>query len=272
MGSPLEYDTSMLNPFEDKGRRQFEHNLKFYTRMLAEHPWSPVLLQHKDLLIAEIMGGSALGSTALARALADRNIRAGVLVIDSRGHLLKLAERWGSRIGINVQTVEADPFSTNIPGEGFNAVLLHGYSSSLMDPWRLSRLLAGISGKMDDKGIILVRMLDHIYLWIKSRMQWINVLRDQAGSIMLGLIEDYDPLRGMLEKAVLRLGDNTVTTLKISPWSLASLASLIWLFFRDVDSYPRKPRLDEAFMLLGYRPRRVLLPQDLEEPSLLQQE
>ncbi len=271
MALPPEYGASLLNPFDEQGRRVFEEAFSLYRGMLSSHPWSMTLLSRKQVLILDVMGGSGLGSTALAKALASKGVKPRVLVSDTRGGLLRMAERWGARIGIEVHVVEADPGSTDIPGEEFDAVLLHTHPPELIDPWRMMRLLARISWKMSERSLLITRTTDYIYRWIREGFSRLSAFRDMDNNLYIDVLEEYDPSRGTLRKALVKPGEKNIGEIDITPWSLAHLASILWLFFHDVDTHPKPLSPRRPFILLGYRPRRKLSPEELEEPSLLRE-
>jgi len=56
-------------------------------------------------------------------------------------------------------------------------------------------------------------------------------------------------------------------TIEVFMWGLAEVLSFTWIFFREIDVINME---GSRYFIVGYRPRKLLTPDDLKLPSFLE--
>ena len=254
------------DPYSVAGKERFKVAIE-KMRKLVEHEYLKELVGTKDVIkILELCGGTGIGGVALAKVIKDLGKSVELMVTDLREEALATARRWGSEVlGINVEAEVIDAREVHRLGREFDIALLYGFSTPHFNPWDMVKLLTSTSKVLSNQGVFLVEETDRRYtVFLRTGYKWVLVEpRAKGESYVISYHADYDVLTGEVHRLFTTTKKpNEFITMSVYFWGVAELATLMWLFFKDVDTLPI---LRTSFIVLGYIPRRILKPEDLKE-------
>ncbi len=257
------------DPRSERGKRYFESTLSSMDKLVS-HPWLEGLSAKGKVKILEVCGGAGFGGVALAKTLLEKGIEVELTVTDLRRGILGKAREWGTEvIGDRIKTVPADAKEVHGLGEKFDLALMYGLSTPHFDPWELVRLLASVGESLGDDGIFVVEEGDRRYrVFLMLGYKW--ALAEAAEEkLTVSFHTGYDFRRGTIRRHYLNFADlGKPVEMETFMWGLAEVAAFVWCFFGEVDLLQLR---NERHFILGRKPRRAVVPKDLEPPPFLRE-
>lgn len=255
------------DPYAEEGRERFKTALE-KMRNLVEHEYLKELVSTRDTIkVLELCGGTGIGGVALAKVIKDLGKSVELTVTDLREDALAKARKWGTEVlGITVNVEVVDARDVCRLGREYDIALLYGFSTPHFNPWDMARLLTSTSNSLVNDGVLVIEETDRRYsVFLQAGYKW-TLVESRAGdadNYVISYHVDYDMLTGEVRRLFTNTKEPTkFITMPMYFWGIAELATLTWLFFKDVDVLPMSRR---SFMILGYSPRKALEPEDLKE-------
>ncbi|MEM3957998.1 MAG: class I SAM-dependent methyltransferase [Thermoproteota archaeon] len=252
------------DPYSEHGRKRYEDALKDMEILVSSRTLQN-LVEKKTVKVLEACGGTGIGGVALSKVLMSRGVSVDLLVTDLRGEALETAERFGyEETGCKVRTALMDAREINRIGEKFNLVLLYGLSTPHFNPWDFVRLLSSAGEALNDDGFLAVEEVDRRYsIFLTAGYKWALYEAFDETKPVISFHAGYDLKSGMVKRVFWNFKGEPLS-MELYYWGFAELACLTWVFFKDVDLVG----LGRARgFIVGVSPRRLLKPEELEEPS-----
>ena len=241
-------------------------------RKAIKHDWFKELLSKKEeLSVLEICAGYGIGGFALSKAIQEKGNNVKLTILDIREYALKIGKNWGEReLKVNVNYIVQDARDTYKLKSKFDIALLYGFSTPHFNPWDMIRLLASLSETLLNESLFIVEEVDRIYNIFYLR-GYKDILVEQVteDEIVISVHAGYSTKKGSFIRAFKDLTNQKKNVLLDTYfWNLASMASLLWLFFRDVDFIPIET--NRSGFIVAKRPRRNIKLKDvIETPTFL---
>jgi len=234
---------------------------------------SEVLRGRNTVRVVDVCSGIGIAGYALSKILVEKGYGVELALIDVRRDALLRAREWiKSELGIEPEIYVIDARSAHSLGKEYDIALMWGSSSVHFDPWNMNRLLASLTHVLSNNGLLVMQEADRFYSIIMRGYKEVIYNEDEhEGKAVLDVFVGYDPLKGTCRRRVIDLRDtNRRVSIDLYYWSIASLAALLWIFFEDIDVIEILQRgLRDKYVILAYRPRKVLSPTQFErEPYL----
>jgi len=147
--------------------------------------------------------------------------------------------------------------------EVFDIALIYGVSISHFSPWDFTFILAFLSEVLQDRGVVIVDQVD-VRRRILMRLGYKELAVEHAEEdrVVLSLDAGYDIIKGTTKRLYLDLLRGKRLIVDLCYWGLAEIATLMWLFFRDVDFIKIE---GERYFILAKEPRRRITVEELEK-------
>jgi len=258
------------DPYSDAGRKRFENALKFM-EILTKHRWiRNILNKRKVIKILDVCGGTGIGGIALTKILLDKGFKVDLFIADLREDALETAQKWGREVlGIEIKTTVIDVRDIyNIGEKDFNIVLLYGLSTPHFNPWDIVKMYVSISRILSKEGLFIIDEADRRKtIFLTTGYKWSLAESVGENNVGLSLHIGYDSIKGTFKRVFLNIKEKPkFFTYEIFLWGLAEIAALTWIFFKSVDLI----NLERSrYFILGYRPRKIIKPEDLKIPDFL---
>jgi len=256
------------DPYSKEGKERFENTLKFMEQ-LVNHRWLRDLLSKKSVIrVLEICGGTGIGGVALAKILMDKGINVYLLITDLRKAALNIAEKWSLEVlGKGVDTLLIDAREVHKLDSKFDILLLYGLSTPHFNPWDMVKLFTSVSKVLVNDGLFIIDEGDRRYALLTQGYKHVLAEYSSEERFVVSFHIGYNLVKGSIKRTYVDLIKQTKpVTMELFMWGLAEVAALTWVFFENVDLV----KLERTrHFIIGYKPRRILTPECLSEPSVL---
>lgn len=258
------------SPENQEGKEYYESALRFM-KTLIDHSWMKrMIAKKKDIKILEICGGAGFGGMALSKVLSEKSVKVDLLITDLRKDALNIAKKWGSKVlkgKVDISVIDAREVH-NLKKK-FDLTLIYGLATPHFNPWELVRVFASVSEVLAEDGLFVVDESDRRYrLFIDQGYKW--ALAEGFGDkYVMDFHTGYDLIRGTCKKTFINPDKmSKKTSTEIFMWGLAEVGALTWAFYNDVDMLSLGVGGTRHF-ILGYKPRKKLMVNDLNQPTVL---
>ena len=204
----------------------------------SKHPWFlEALKDRKTIQVLDICGGWGIAGTAISKTLKEQGYEAELTIqdirSDSKDDACSFVEK---ELGAKPTYLVGD--ATQLPhfDTKFDICVLWGMSTPHFSHWDMLKLLSGVAQNLADDGLMLIEEADRVYTsFISSNYQKLYVEGGSEENAVVSLHRGYDPRRGMIRKTMVDLVSGEKVKDEFHLWSLSETASLLWVFFGDVD-------------------------------------
>lgn len=256
------------DPENERGKEYFETAVKFMCT-LTKHRWIKKMLSEKEKIsILEVCGGVGFGGVALSKALARTGADVSLSITDLRKDALERARKWGSGIlGKGIEVSVLDAREVHKLEQKFDIVLLYGLSTPHFSPWNMVRLFASVSESLVDDGVFVADEVDRRYnIFLRTGYKW-TLAEGEGDNMVISFHSGYNMLEGMVKRSYINPSKLTEpVTAELFIWAPAEVGAILWTFFDDVD-FLNLGRM--RCFVLGFRPRRTITPDALNEPTIV---
>ncbi len=251
-----------MAPEDPEARERFEGLVKFFRESLRD------LEDRSRVRVLDLMAGTGIAGVAASKALTEMGKEVELVISDVRRKDLQLVEGWLSyaNLKLRYESLQADVEDAvrRVKGK-FDLILIWGSSMPHLSPWKAAKVLAGLREVSSGEAKVMVEQWD-ISGSLLRRNQFKRILLegkvDDEGQGLLSLHVGYDPFTGMDERAYYRLpGMKFLLKTRVHLWGLSELATMMWLFYEEVDLIERWGRWGRP-VVVARRPRKVAVPYD----------
>ncbi len=253
---------------EDPGERAFlerTERARGHMDILTSHPWIRGLGEEVRLL--DLCSGTGIGGAILADRLIREGKKVYLTLADLREDALRKAGEWiPDTIGVKPKLVRCRAEEVHRFISDQDLCLIYGLSIPHFNPWNCARMLASVSSVSN---MAVIEVMDY-YDWYFRTIGY-KYLLPERGEGKVTLHQGYDHLRGVYRRKLISLLTGESADMEVSFWSLSSLGTLMWMFYRDVD-FIELERISHRGFLIGRDPRGRITPTDLEkDPSIVRE-
>mgnify|MGYP000630868845 CR=1 FL=1 len=147
-----------------------------------------------------------------------------------------------------------------------NIVLIYGAALAHFDEWSMVKLLASATNSLKENGVIVIEEMDRINTIFRVGFKEFIVENSDPNNLSISVHSKYDYLTGSYYRTYIRLKDFKSVTIPLNFRSIAHIASVLWLFVKDIDILQEEKSL---YFILGREPRRAIKPEELGTPKSL---
>ncbi len=185
----------------------------------------------------------------------ERGLDVELLVNDLRRSALEKAKRYARNIlGIEIGTLLADARKLHELGVHVDIALMFGLSTPHFDPYQMVQLAASLAHVLEPRGVVLMEEFDHVYgLLARVGFRALTIEQADEERAVITLDAGYDARRGVFRRLFLDLVSMKRAVMGYRMWDLASLAAILWVFFRDIDFVPLRSQI--SGFLIAREPR-----------------
>ena len=154
---------------------------------------------------------------------------------------LEIARKWAFEVlGKKIRTKVLDARRAYGVREVFDIALIYGLSLGHFSPWDFTFILASLSEILQDDGVVIIDQVD-IRRRILMRIGYRALVVERAGEdrVVISLDAGYDIVKGTTRRLYLDLLGGRGLIADVCYWGLAEIATLMWLFFKNVDFIKR---------------------------------
>ncbi len=244
-------------------RSRFEESVNNFSRLI-DHEFVKSIVDRGFVRVIDICGGGGIGGIALAKVLAEKGVRVELTVNDLRESALSIAVRNAEEVlGFKPRIVKANALELYRYGVKADIALLHGLSTPHFNPYEMVRLAASTAKILESDGVFIVEETDRVY-GIFYLVGYKDVVAEYAGEdkISLTIHSGYDVRRGVFYRVFLDIPSMKRVKAPIRFWDVAGTASILWVFFKEVDFLPT--RSSRRGFVIAAKPRGI----DPEEYSV----
>ncbi len=207
---------------------------------------------------------------ASAKVLVEYGVAVDLIVNDVRETALRKAIEFSKEIlGFEANIIMDDTLNIHKHDIVADLVLLYGLIMPRFSPYDMVRLTALVSNITRRNGVFIVEELDRTYN-VMYLMGYKDVLAEVAteNAVIPSLHAGYDIRTGMFKRLFIDLSGLERVALNLRLWDMASIAAILWMFFKDVDFMPISGKRTRVFLIA--RQPRGFKPDDYREhPSIL---
>ncbi len=252
------------NPWSLEGRERYENALKKFEKLL-KHPWLAKLASDK-ISILDLGAGRGIGGVALAKTLIGKGVEVELTMVDLRESAVKDSLKFAEEEGVRAKAYKMDAIEAYKLGR-FNLVLMYGAILAHFDSWALPRLFASAAETLRENGVVIVEEMDRTHAIFMSRFKEFIVENPKPEALSISVHAGYDPVKGSYLRNYIRVRDWEAVTLPMNFRSISTIASILWLFLKDIDIV--RAEAENIYLVLGKTPRRLLKPEHLEDPTVI---
>ncbi len=252
----------MDNPYEKSGRKRYLKALQEF-KQLVEHIWLKSL--PPKVRVIDVCAGRGIGGVALARVLKETGHEVDLTLVDLRPDALRDAEKFCADENVKCKCVVKDAVKVHELGV-FDVALLYGGPLAHFDAWSLLKMFASVSQSLNSNGVVIVEEMDRIYHIFRGGFKDFIVETVSPEKLTVSAHSGYDAFRDVYRRVMYEMKTGRAVEVELTFRSVATIASLLWIFFHDVDLIGKDERL---YFIVGYKPRRRIRVEDLREPPLL---
>lgn len=223
------------------------------------------IAKRKRVSLLDLGAGKGIGGIALAKALKERGVSVNLVMIDVRRDAVEASVRFAREEGIEGEARVMDATKAHVLGK-FDLVLMYGAMLAHFDSWQLPRLFASAAA-LTENGVVIVEEMDRVDYIFRRGFKDLLVENPRPSEISVSVHVGYDAVRGSYRRAFIRLRNGEAVTLPVSFRSIATIASILWLFVSDVDIVLKEP--GGMYFILGKAPRGLLEPDCLASDPLV---
>ncbi|MCS7250021.1 MAG: class I SAM-dependent methyltransferase [candidate division WOR-3 bacterium] len=254
------------DPESEEGKKYYNFTIKNMDKLL-KHPWFEDILKKKEIKILEICGGAGFGSIALSKLLLEKDLEIDLIITDLRKEVLKRAKKFGEKaLKRDIMAKVMDAKEVHKLRKKFDIALMYGLSTPHFSPWDIIKVFSSVNRILEDDGIFIIDEVDRRYkTFLMSGYKW--VLGEGKGDkFVISFHTGYDILKGTFKRTFFNPTlSKKPLTIEFYFWGLSEMGALIFLFFKDVDFLHIN---NTRYFILGYKPRRILKPEEFKEPFL----
>jgi len=247
------------NPLTPEGKRRMFESMDVLSRVIR-HEWFEQLLKRRSVKVLDVCSGGGVGGFALAKILMDRGVDVELVLIDLRLEDLRNALKFGNmfvpHLRLDVVFMRAEDLYTM--RRKFDVAMIWGFSMPHFNPWSALRLFASLSSALVKDGLLLVEEVDRmltIFLGVGYRYIHPEGLDAQA---LVSIHRGYDIVRGVVRRLLIDLSTGMKVLYEAHlNWSIALIATFMWVFFENVDAGMIDKGVGKA-VVLGYGPRAFI--------------
>ncbi|WFO74767.1 class I SAM-dependent methyltransferase [Desulfurococcaceae archaeon MEX13E-LK6-19] len=260
------------DPFSEEGRARYERALEEFNKII-EHTWVKNIMDTRDKVhVLDLCGGTGIGGVALAKKIIEAGKNVELTIVDLRGSALEKAKEFCRReLGFEPRTVVWDARKVHELGLKVDLMLMYGLATPHFCPWDLLRVYASASLAISDDGVFIVEESDR-FQTIFRRVGYKDILAEHVSEdrIVLTLHKSHDILTGYTTRVAVDLVTKQASPMNVYFWDIASSATLLWIFFNDID-FIQKPAKPSGY-IIAYKPRKTITPQSFISclPKILQ--
>jgi len=235
------------------------------SKYLFNHPWFKELLREKkSISLLDVGAGRGIGGVAFAEVLRDMGIECIVDMVDLRRDALKDAEEFAQEKGVKARTYVMDALEV-YKLEEYDVVLMYGATLAHFNEWDIVKLFASSAQALKEKGIIIVDEMDRVNYIFRGGFKELIVENPDPDKLTISVHHRYDVVTGSYYREFVSLKKMEIVTVSINFRSIAHIASLLWIFTKDVDIVGDKPPF---YLVLGRGKRGKILVSDLEPTTV----
>ena len=220
-----------------RGRERFEGAYRVF-KEVVRHDWLKELVEGRTCVrVLDVCGGTGVGGLALAKALKELGVEVALTVNDLRSSALEKARRYGKELlGLEVETLLANALVLHEVGVRADMALLYGFSTPHFSPYDMVKLVSSLAKVLEPRGVLLIEEADRTRTLLLMN-NYRHVLTEYVGEgkVVMTLHAGYDPLKGVIKRVAIELPTMKVVEMDVRFWDIASTASILWIFFSDVD-------------------------------------
>ncbi len=265
----LEWPSS---PLSTNGKRRMVESMELLLKVLR-HEWLNRLLSKTRVKIVDVCSGGGVGGFALSKILIDMGIDVELVLIDVRPRALMEALRFRDEYMpmINLEALSLRAEDLHVVRERFDVAMLWGFSMPHFDPWKALRLFASIASVLSEEGVLLIEEVDRMLsIFLGPGYQYVYP-EGFGNRALISMHRGYDIARGVVKRLLVDLVKGVAIPHEVHlNWTVALVASMLWLFFDDVDAIITDKSVGKA-VILGWRPRAIEMRRFVEKrPRLLE--
>ncbi len=265
----LEWPSS---PLSTNGKRRMVESMELLLKVLR-HEWLNRLLSKTRVKIVDVCSGGGVGGFALSKILIDMGIDVELVLIDVRPRALMEALRFRDEYMpmINLEALSLRAEDLHVVRERFDVAMLWGFSMPHFDPWKALRLFASIASVLSEEGVLLIEEVDRMLsIFLGPGYQYVYP-EGFGNRALISMHRGYDIARGVVKRLLVDLVKGVAISHEVHlNWTVALVASMLWLFFDDVDAIITDKSVGKA-VILGWRPRAIEMRRFVEKkPRLLE--
>jgi len=252
------------DPWTREGRERYTSALRRF-KLLLKHPWFKEILSKDVVKILDLCSGKGIGGVALAKVIQE-NTEVELSMVDIREEAVEASLRFAKSEGVSAKALVKDAKSIHTLGL-FDIVLVYGGSLAHFNSWDLIKLLASATTVLEKNGVIIVEEMDRAHVLFTRGYKDFIVENPNPQSLAISIHIKYDPVTGSYYRRFIRLKDEYSVTLPINFRSISTIASILWLFVKNIDLLSTSD--ENIYLIIGRRPRRKITPEDLSESPIV---
>ncbi len=263
-----------MDPDDPVAIRRFEDAISLFKYLYENHSFFEEIIKLNTLRIIDLMAGTGIAGAAIAKSLIGLGIVPELTLVDIRRSDLEKVYQWLRKARIDdkvrVEIIESDIKELYLTLEDrrdyYDIALIWGNSAPHLDAWDMVKAYSNISYLLKPNGLLLMEEGDRIYnvLYLMGYKDFL-IEGDTKEGKLANIHSGYDWRRGVFKRYFCLLpGFKEIGEIDLRYWDLAGLASLGWVFFKDVDIVPRSIHRQQrvSSVILFKNPRKKLVPGD----------
>ncbi|MCD6196215.1 MAG: class I SAM-dependent methyltransferase [Staphylothermus sp.] len=271
-----------MDPEDPVAIKRFEDIVSIFRYLYENHDFFEEISKLNTLRIIDLMAGTGIAGAAIAKSLVGLGITPELTLVDIRRSDLEKVYQWLRKARIEdkvkVEIIESDIRELYLTLEDrkdyYDIALIWGSSAPHLNAWDMVKAYSNISYLLKPNGLLLMEEGDRVYgtFYLMGYKDFLIEGETKEGKLA-NIHSGYDWKRGVFKRYFCLLpGFKEIGELDLRYWDLAGLASLGWVFFKDVDIVPRSIHRQQrvASVVLFKDPRKKLVPDDFfSTPKLL---
>ncbi len=258
----------MDDPWSSKGRSRYLQALKRFEHLL-KHQWFKEVLNMGKVAVLDIGAGKGIGGVALVKILLKHGVLVDLVMIDVREDALKDAKRFATEEDVKAETRVLDALKTYELGRSFDIILAYGAILAHFNDWSLTKLFASLNKCAHHRSIVVIEERNRVNAIFKDGFKEFLVENRDPENLSISVHLKHDVVTGSYYRAYIKLKNYEITSLPINFRNISTIASLLWIFFQDVDLVYSGE--NEMYFVLGKSAREKIRTKDilLYEPTIL---
>lgn len=253
------------DPWSAEGRERYLKAKEVFRKLLA-HPWLKEILTTGNVRVLDLGSGKGIGGVAFTESLTERGIRPTLTMVDVRSSAVEASLKFAEERGVKAEVYAMNALDAYKLGT-YDIVLMYGAIFAHFNSWDMCRLLASASEALAEKGVMVIEEFDRVHNVFMGGFKDIILENPKPENITISFYVDYNPVTGSYLRRFVRLRDGKNVLVPLNFRSISTIASLLWIFMKDVDMM----KIDEnLYLILGKDKRGAVGPSDLaENPKIL---
>ena len=254
-----------MHPHDEGVEERISSLERFFEELISKHESFKNFSKIKRISLLELGAATGLVGAIFSKILKKLGYEPEITFSDIRGEDLKYVDDWVKRLGIrdlryDVLELDSRMLPNKLRGKKFDVIMFWGSSLPHLDAYEFILTVSGIHEISHENTIVIFEQANKGWDILRSKSfkeMLVEGKISDEGKAIISIYNGYDLKRGIQFRSYYIIpGFKYIGKMKSRLWDIASIASVVWIFFRRIDILKTKD-LRETNVVVGWGKRNI---------------